>query len=69
VLACIGPQTVKTAAELGLRVDVVAAKPDVASLVEALADHAATVRASGELPSAARRKKVAKAAAKAPVKR
>jgi len=69
VLACIGPQTVKTAAELGLRVDVVAAKPDVASLVEALADHAATVRASGELPSAARRKKVAKAAAKAPAKR
>jgi len=69
VLACIGPQTVKTAAELGLRVDVVAAKPDVASLVEALAEHAATVHASGELPSAARRKKVAKAAAKAPAKR
>ena len=69
VLACIGPQTVKTAEELGLRVDVVAAKPDVASLVEALAEHALTVRAAGELPSAARRKKVAKAAQKAPVRR
>ncbi len=69
VLACIGPQTVKTAEELGLRVDVVAAKPDVVSLVEALAEHALTRRAAGELPSAARRRKVAKAAQKPPVRR
>jgi uroporphyrinogen III methyltransferase/synthase len=60
VLACIGPQTVAAAEELGLRVDVVAPKPDVASLVEALAAHAA--QRAGDLPSAARRRKLAKAA-------
>lgn len=61
VLACIGPQTVKTAEELGLRVDVVAATPDVAALVEALAAHALERRAEGlPLPSAARRRKAAK---------
>ena len=62
VLACIGPQTVKTAQELGLRVDVVAAKPDVASLVEALAEHALAVRAAGELPPSARRRRARSAA-------
>ncbi len=56
VLACIGSQTVQTAQELGLRVDVVAAKPDVTSLVEALAEHALGVRAAGELPPSARRR-------------
>jgi uroporphyrinogen III methyltransferase/synthase len=60
VLACIGPQTVATAQELGLRVDVVAPKPDVVALVEALAEHAA--QREGGLPSAARRRKLAKAA-------
>ncbi len=60
VLACIGPQTVATAEELGLRVDVVAPKPEVAALVEALAEHAA--QREGALPSAPRRKKLAKAA-------
>jgi uroporphyrinogen III methyltransferase / synthase len=44
VIAVIGPQTAKTAAEFGLRVDVVAAKPSVAALVEALAAHGAAVR-------------------------
>ena len=41
VLACIGPQTQATADELGLRVDVLSPKPDVATLVEALAEFAA----------------------------
>ena len=58
VLACIGPQTKATALELGLRVDVLAEKPDVATLVEGLAEHALERRAQGlELPGAARRKK------------
>ncbi len=61
VLACIGPQTVATAEELGLRVDVVAPRPEVAALVEALAEHAA--QREGGLPSAARRRKLAKKAA------
>jgi uroporphyrinogen III methyltransferase/synthase len=44
VIAVIGPQTAKTAAEFGLRVDVVAAKPSVSSLIEALAAHGAELR-------------------------
>ena len=44
VIAVIGPQTAKTAAEFGLRVDVVAAKPSVSALVEALAAHGAGLR-------------------------
>jgi uroporphyrinogen III methyltransferase / synthase len=44
VIAVIGPQTAKTAAEFGLRVDVVASKPSVSSLVEALAAHGAELR-------------------------
>ena len=66
VLAVIGPQTDKTAVELGLRVDVHAAKPDIASLVEALAEHALERREQGlDLPSAARRRRLARAAARA----
>jgi uroporphyrinogen III methyltransferase/synthase len=44
VIAVIGPQTAKTAAEFGLRVDVVADKPSVAALVEALAAHGGGIR-------------------------
>jgi uroporphyrinogen III methyltransferase/synthase len=44
VIAVIGPETAKTAAEFGLRVDVVAEKPSAALLVEALAAHGASVR-------------------------
>jgi uroporphyrinogen III methyltransferase / synthase len=44
VIAVIGPQTAKTAAEFGLRVDVVAAQPSVGALVEALAAHGAALR-------------------------
>jgi uroporphyrinogen III methyltransferase/synthase len=59
VLACIGPATKATAEELGLRVDVLASKPDVATLVEALAEFAAARRADGEAPPSATRKKKA----------
>ena len=62
VLAAIGPQTEKTAVELGLRVDVLAPRADVATLVEALAEHALQRRADGvDLPSAARRRRAARA--------
>ena len=44
VIAVIGPATLKTAEEHGLRVDVLAAKPDVDELVDALADFGATRR-------------------------
>jgi len=46
VIAVIGPQTAKTAAEFGLRVDVVAPKPSMAALVEALAEYGARQRAA-----------------------
>ncbi|MFN2495683.1 MAG: uroporphyrinogen-III synthase [Pseudonocardiaceae bacterium] len=50
IVACIGPATAETAVEFGLRVDV---QPDVAqigALVDALAEHAAHLRAAGALP-------------------
>ena len=66
VIAVIGPQTAKTAEELGLRVDVLAPAPTVAALAEATAEFARARRSSGELgrPSArsARSRTVAKAA-------
>ncbi|MGI8537536.1 MAG: uroporphyrinogen-III synthase [Mycobacteriales bacterium] len=66
VLACIGPATDATARELGLRVDVLSPKPDVSTLVEALATFAAERRRTTDaLPSAAHRRKVARAAAAA----
>ncbi len=46
VIAVIGPATAKTAEEHGLRVDVMAPKPDVDLLVEALADFGAARRAA-----------------------
>ncbi|QBR92526.1 uroporphyrinogen-III synthase [Nocardioides euryhalodurans] len=46
VIAVIGPATAKTAEEHGLRVDVLAPKPDVEVLVDALADFGATRRAA-----------------------
>jgi uroporphyrinogen III methyltransferase/synthase len=64
VLACIGPQTKQTATELGLRVDVLAPKPDVAALVDALAAFAVERRQTTDaLPSSAHRRKMARAAA------
>jgi uroporphyrinogen III methyltransferase/synthase len=44
VIAVIGPQTAKTAAEFGLRVDVTAPQPSIPALVEALAEHGAGIR-------------------------
>jgi uroporphyrinogen III methyltransferase/synthase len=44
VIAVIGPQTAKTAAEFGLRVDVQAPKPSATALVEALAEFGAGIR-------------------------
>ncbi len=62
VIAVIGPQTAKTAAEFGLRVDVMAPKPSVTALVDALAEYGAGLRdaavAAGEVvrkPSERRR--------------
>ncbi|MBK1784193.1 uroporphyrinogen-III synthase [Prauserella cavernicola] len=50
LVACIGPKTAETATEFGLRVDVQPEKPNVIDLVDALADHAAKLRAEGALP-------------------
>ena len=44
VIAVIGPETAKTAAEFGLRVDVVAPRPSTAALVDALAEYGASMR-------------------------
>ncbi|CAN5548544.1 bifunctional uroporphyrinogen-III C-methyltransferase/uroporphyrinogen-III synthase [soil metagenome] len=46
VIAVIGPATAKTAEEHGLRVDVMAPKPDIDELVGALADFGASRRAA-----------------------
>ncbi|WP_051711934.1 uroporphyrinogen-III synthase [Spirillospora albida] len=46
VIACIGPQTAKTAEEYGLRVDVMAETPSAPALAEALAEYGARRRAA-----------------------
>jgi uroporphyrinogen III methyltransferase/synthase len=46
IIAVIGPATAKTAEEHGLRVDVMASKPSVEELVDALADFGASRRAA-----------------------
>ena len=50
IVACIGPKTAETAVEFGLRVDVRPETAEVPALVEALAAHAAQLRADGNLP-------------------
>jgi uroporphyrinogen III methyltransferase / synthase len=50
IVACIGPQTAETAREFGLRVDVQPEQARVPALVDALAEHAARLRAEGALP-------------------
>jgi uroporphyrinogen III methyltransferase/synthase len=50
LVACIGPKTAETAREFGLRVDVQPEHATVAALVDALAEHAARLRAEGALP-------------------
>ncbi|HEX3822983.1 MAG TPA: uroporphyrinogen-III synthase [Mycobacteriales bacterium] len=49
LIAVIGPQTAKTAEELGLRVDVRAESPSSAALAEGLAEFGRNRRAGGEL--------------------
>lgn len=48
VVACIGPQTAKTAEEHGLRVDVLASEPSAEALVSALAEYGAGLRLSAD---------------------
>jgi uroporphyrinogen III methyltransferase / synthase len=48
VIGVIGPQTAKTAAEFGLRVDVTAPQPSMAALVDAMAEYGAALRAAAE---------------------
>jgi uroporphyrinogen III methyltransferase/synthase len=48
VIACIGPQTAKTAEEHGLRVDVLAEEPSVGALADALAAHGLAQRLAAE---------------------
>lgn len=50
IVACIGPKTAETATEFGLRVDVQPETAAVGPLVDALAEHAARLRAEGALP-------------------
>ncbi|GAA1868284.1 bifunctional uroporphyrinogen-III C-methyltransferase/uroporphyrinogen-III synthase [Pseudonocardia ailaonensis] len=50
LVACIGPATAETAREFGLRVDVQPDEARVPVLVDALAAHAAKLRAEGALP-------------------
>jgi uroporphyrinogen III methyltransferase/synthase len=50
IVACIGPKTAETCAEFGLRVDVQPETAAMGPLVEALAEHAARLRAEGALP-------------------
>jgi uroporphyrinogen III methyltransferase/synthase len=49
IIAVIGPQTAKAAAELGLRVDVQASSPSATVLVDALATFGRERRESGEV--------------------
>ena len=63
VIACIGPSTKAAAEELGLRVDVVPEVADVPALVDALADHVAALRASGNLPAPRKKRRSRKKAA------
>jgi uroporphyrinogen III methyltransferase/synthase len=50
LVACIGPKTAETAVEFGLRVDVQPEHANIPHLVDALAEHAARLRAEGALP-------------------
>lgn len=50
IVACIGPKTAETAIEFGLRVDVRPEDASIPALVDALAAHAAALRAEGALP-------------------
>ena len=60
IIACIGPSTKKVAEEMGLRVDVVPEQADVPSLVDALAEHVAALRAAGNLPAPRKKRRTRK---------
>jgi uroporphyrinogen III methyltransferase / synthase len=68
VIAVIGPQTAKTAEELGLRVDVFAPQPTVTALAEATAEFALQRREAGEHGRPGARSARSRAAAKSPGK-
>lgn len=50
IIACIGPMAAAAAKELGVRVDVVPEVASVPTLVDALAEHVAKLRAADQLP-------------------
>lgn len=60
IIACIGPMTAATAEELGLRVDVMPEVAEVPDLVDALAEHVAGLRASGQLPPPRKKRRTRK---------
>ena len=64
IIACIGPSARAAAEEMGLRVDVVPEVADVPSLVDALADHVAALRAAGNLPAPRKKRRSRKKATK-----
>ncbi|MDK6566111.1 uroporphyrinogen-III synthase [Corynebacterium pyruviciproducens] len=63
IIACIGPATAETARELGLRVDVVPEVASIVTLVDALADHVAGLRAAGTLPAPRKKRRSRKKSA------
>ena len=63
IIACIGPSTKAAAEEVGLRVDVVPEVADVPTLVDALADHVAALRAAGNLPAPRKKRRSRKKSA------
>ncbi|AZA12226.1 uroporphyrinogen-III synthase [Corynebacterium gerontici] len=60
IIACIGPMAKAAAEEAGLRVDVVPEVADVPSLVDALAEHVAHLRAAGQLPPPRKKRRARK---------
>ena len=62
IIACIGPYTAEEAKAQGLRVDVVPEVADVPSLIDALADHVASLRAAGQLPPPRKKRRTRKKA-------
>ncbi|MCT1555062.1 bifunctional uroporphyrinogen-III C-methyltransferase/uroporphyrinogen-III synthase [Corynebacterium sanguinis] len=63
IIAAIGPMAAAEAREQGLRVDVVPEVADVPSLVDALAEHVAGLRATGQLPPPRKKRRVRRKAA------
>lgn len=57
IIACIGPMAAATAKELGLRVDVMPEVAEIEYLVDALAEHVAGLRATGQLPPPRKRRR------------